>query len=255
MVRWVSQETVGPEAMPRPGLLAERGLPPTRHDPVVTFRRSAWEALHRHAAGSAVEVGGVLVGRVFADPADGRLLVDVEAALPAAGALGTPTYFRFTPEAWDAISRAREALHPDRLTVGWYHSHPGLGVFYSGTDRAAQAAFFDRPWSVGLVVDPWQDAHALFVGPRSERLPNEALHVYDDARVETEREVAAMAELPPAAAFPVEPTTTAGPVRAPRDTLLDPSRRRQRPGWAGAAAVVAVLGVAATAWAARRRRA
>ena len=63
-----------------------------------------------------------------------------------------------------------------------------------------------------------------------------------------------MAELPPAAAFPVEPTTTAGPVRAPRDTLLDPSRR-QRPGWAGAAAVVAVLGVAATAWAARRRRA
>lgn len=255
MVRWVSQETVGPEAMPRAALLAERGLPPSRHDPVVTFRRSAWEALHRHAAGSAVEVGGVLVGRVFADPADDRLLVDVEAALPAAGALGTPTYFRFTPEAWDAISRAREALHPDRLTVGWYHSHPGLGVFYSGTDRASQAAFFDRPWSVGLVVDPLQGAHALFVGPRSERRPNGSLLVYDDALGEAERGVAAMAELPAAAALPVAAAAAAGRVPVPRDTLLAPSRRRQRPDWAGAAAVVAVLGVAATAWAARRRRA
>ena len=119
MVRWVSQETVGPEAMPRPGLLAERGLPPTRHDPVVAVRRSAWDALRRHAAASPVEVGGVLVGRVFADPADGRLLVDVEAALPAAGALGTPTYFRFTPEAWDAVGLAVQIVRSTngRLTL------------------------------------------------------------------------------------------------------------------------------------------
>ncbi len=40
------------------------------------------------------------------------------------------------------------------MVVGWYHSHPNLGAFFSGTDRATQRAFFNRPYSVGLVVDP-----------------------------------------------------------------------------------------------------
>jgi proteasome lid subunit RPN8/RPN11 len=51
--------------------------------------------------------------------------------------------------------------------VGWYHSHPGLGAFFSHTDRRTQQAFFAHAYSVGWVVDPLRGESAWFVGPRS----------------------------------------------------------------------------------------
>ena len=65
---------------------------------------------------------------------------------------------------WD---RARQALRPLELIVGWYHSHPGLGAFFSATDRRTQAAFFPHPYSVGWVIDPELDDEAFFVGQES----------------------------------------------------------------------------------------
>ena len=51
--------------------------------------------------------------------------------------------------------------------VGWYHSHPGLGAFFSGTDRETQHAFFRQPYSLGLVVDPLRAELACYAGPDS----------------------------------------------------------------------------------------
>jgi proteasome lid subunit RPN8/RPN11 len=179
MVTWLRQIEVGPEAMPLAAFAAARDMPPLPADPLVAIRRDAWERMLAHLRPSPDEAGGVLVGSVWRDPATGQTLVDVVAALPALGAYGSPTYFRFTPAAWDAISRERDALHPDLLTVGWYHSHPGLGVFYSGIDRAAQRAFFARPWNVGIVVDPADGAFGLFLGPESEPLRRSHLVLYE----------------------------------------------------------------------------
>ena len=60
--------------------------------------------------------------------------------------------------------RARLARAPQELIVGWYHSHPGLGAFFSTTDRRTQAAFFPHPYSVGWVIDPIDAAEAFFMG-------------------------------------------------------------------------------------------
>jgi proteasome lid subunit RPN8/RPN11 len=179
MVTWLRQIDVAPEPLPLAAFAAERGIPASLADPLIAVRDDAWTQLLAHVASSSVEVGGVLLGSVWRDPASGQTLIDVVAASPAMGAHGSPTYFRFTPAAWDAISRERETLHPDLLTVGWYHSHPSLGVFYSGTDRAAQRAFFARPWNVGIVVDPADGAFGLFLGPDSAPLPRSHLVVYE----------------------------------------------------------------------------
>jgi proteasome lid subunit RPN8/RPN11 len=69
---------------------------------------------------------------------------------------------------WDA---ARAALRPGEQVVGWYHSHPGIGAFFSGADRRTQAGFFNRPFSVGWVIDPARGEHAWFVGPESRGIP------------------------------------------------------------------------------------
>jgi hypothetical protein len=70
----------------------------------------------------------------------------------------------------------RVALRPLELIVGWYHSHPGLGAFFSASDRRTQAAFFPHPYSVGWVIDPELDDEAFFVG-RESRAPGESVGV------------------------------------------------------------------------------
>ena len=77
-------------------------------------------------------------------------------------------------EVWD---RARQLLGPATQVVGWYHSHPNLGAFFSGTDRRTQRAFFSHPYSVGLVVDPIRNEQAWFYGADSAPLSAEKVKV------------------------------------------------------------------------------
>lgn len=126
------------------------------------------EAVLRHLRGSQDEQGGLLLGEVFtADESVGvaaSRAVVVSQAIPALDFASSGISLRMEAGVWD---RARRALGPLELIVGWYHSHPGLGAFFSATDRRTQAAFFPHPYSVGWVIDPELDDEAFFVGQES----------------------------------------------------------------------------------------
>jgi proteasome lid subunit RPN8/RPN11 len=77
-------------------------------------------------------------------------------------------------EVWD---KARQMLSQSMQVVGWYHSHPNLGAFFSGTDRTTQRGFFGHPYSVGLVVDPVRNEKAWFLGPGSTSLAEDCVKV------------------------------------------------------------------------------
>ena len=98
--------------------------------------------------------------------------VDLRAAVPGLDDDATEYSLRLNAGVWDA---ARAALAPGEVVVGWFHSHPDIGAFFSGTDRHTQAGFFGHPFSVGWVIDPLRREQAWFVGPRSRELPAEAL--------------------------------------------------------------------------------
>jgi hypothetical protein len=49
---------------------------------------------------------------------------------------------------------------------GWYHSHPNLGVAFSGTDCHMQRAFFSNPHSLRLVIDVRRE-EKWFIGSSS----------------------------------------------------------------------------------------
>ena len=51
--------------------------------------------------------------------------------------------------------------------MGWYHSHPGIGAFFSGVDRSTQASFFGPQYCLGLLVDPVARRQKLFFGAES----------------------------------------------------------------------------------------
>jgi hypothetical protein len=47
--------------------------------------------------------------------------------------------------------------------VGWYHSHPGHGVFLSAYDQFIQNQFFPSEGQVAMVIDPQTGEEGLFV--------------------------------------------------------------------------------------------
>jgi hypothetical protein len=82
---------------------------------------------------------------------------------------------QFTPETWGFISGIIEQEFPELAIIGWYHSHPGLGVFMSGTDRSTQKAFYNQPWNLAIVVDPIARKTGWFRGGDCE--PMDGRHV------------------------------------------------------------------------------
>jgi proteasome lid subunit RPN8/RPN11 len=65
-------------------------------------------------------------------------------------------------------------MSPGRMIVAWHHGHPDLGAFFSGGDRRTQHRLFHRPYSLGMVVDPWRREGERFVG--GEAVPPNADH-------------------------------------------------------------------------------
>jgi 26S proteasome regulatory subunit N11 len=56
--------------------------------------------------------------------------------------------------------------------VGWYHSHPGYGIFLSDIDLKSQITFFNQPYHVALVVDPIKKEYGFFkLSPYNEPVP------------------------------------------------------------------------------------
>jgi proteasome lid subunit RPN8/RPN11 len=106
------------------------------------------------------ELGGILVGGYYIWC--GAHYVEIDAMLPARFGESRVGAFKFTHEAWADIHRRIDAEHADKHIVGWYHTHPNLGIFLSEDDLFIHQHFFSQPWQVALVVDPLASQLAFF---------------------------------------------------------------------------------------------
>ena len=137
------------------------GRRPADAEVVVMMRQNALRQIDDHGRSNvSVELGGLLLGNVYQH--EDRLYVDVEAALDAKSDKNGPVHFTFTADAWATAHKEREERYPHLKIVGWFHTHPNLGVFYSGDDVVVHTTAFSLPWHVGLVLDPVRDTVALF---------------------------------------------------------------------------------------------
>ena len=100
-----------------------------------------------------VELGGVMLGRHHIDD-QGNPFVVISDSLRAKHYEATKGSFKFTHETWSQITRDRNEYRSELEMVGWYHTHPGWGVFLSGMDLFICNNFFNRPLDVALVIDP-----------------------------------------------------------------------------------------------------
>ena len=94
------------------------------------------------------EVGGFLVGVIGEDK------TEIKGVIVSTKAQSQRTSLTFTHEAWDEAYQALAAEFPNLNLVGWYHSHPGFGVFMSEYDAFIQQNFFGTTGQLALVIDP-----------------------------------------------------------------------------------------------------
>lgn len=126
-----------------------------------------------HAVSCAhTEIFGLLLGDVFRTPT-GKLRTIIRTFIPAQRLkASTPTFVEVSAEELIRMDKAfEEANHAyGMLKVGWFHTHPGHGIFMSATDRDNHA-MYNKPWQVALVLDPIRKTSGFFVGPRCESAP------------------------------------------------------------------------------------
>ncbi len=123
--------------------------------------------VRQHArSNSRTEVCGVFIGT------DHDRTTVVEAAIAGLNAAQAGTHVTFTQDTWEHIYKIKDKDHPNARIVGWYHSHPGFGVFLSDHDTFIHKNFFSSPRQVAWVYDPHSDEEGCFgwVGDRIERL-------------------------------------------------------------------------------------
>jgi proteasome lid subunit RPN8/RPN11 len=137
--------------------------------PAILITAQTRRAIYSHLSKLPIEMGGLLTGNVFeSNSCKNTFLVRVENYVPAEEFHGTAISLEMSSSVWE---RARINSRGE-FVVGWYHSHPNLGVFFSDTDRLTQKQFFYHRHSLGLVVDPIRKEERWFIGAASSYIPN-----------------------------------------------------------------------------------
>ena len=109
------------------------------------------------------EVGGWLVGEWRADQDTGEEYIMVEAALPAIYTQQGSAFLTFTQDSQVAMFSLMEEKYPEKELVGWYHTHPRMGLFLSSHDIFLHNNFFPKPWQVAMVVEPHSNVGGIFL--------------------------------------------------------------------------------------------
>lgn len=113
------------------------------------------------------EVGGFLIGEWCVNAKQGEQFIIVEHALPARYTKQGAIYLTFTQQSVVDIHDQIEKNHAGKKIVGWYHTHPHMGIFLSHYDTWLHNNFFPEPWQVALVVEPHTSLGGFFVRQRA----------------------------------------------------------------------------------------
>ena len=149
--------------MPKPAKVKVR----VSTQPVVVMEAEVARKIRQHARTSMkAEVCGVLIGNTENER------MTVEACIAGINAAQGGAHVTFTQDTWEHIYKIKDKEYPDHKIVGWYHSHPGFGVFLSEHDLFIQQNFFSNPQQVAWVYDPHTDEEGCFgwIGGNIEKL-------------------------------------------------------------------------------------
>jgi len=167
-IRIAPPDTVKPETSFKPVGHSQRWDSPFDNrglQPVVSVfvTRPAYIRICVHACSAEVEVGGVLTGQWCIDENTGEQFIVVKHVLPARHTRQGSVYLTFTKDTLIDIHDQIDKRFEGEKIVGWFHTHPRMGVFLSHYDTFLHNNFFPEPWQVALVVEPFSSVAGFFI--------------------------------------------------------------------------------------------
>ncbi|MFN2299423.1 MAG: Mov34/MPN/PAD-1 family protein [Anaerolineales bacterium] len=207
-VRLGPPEAAGPSPSRMPIARARRWLSPFERDGMpsavsVFFTQPAFVRVCALAGRDTDnEVGGVLIGRWRIDKHSGEQYIVAEAALPARHTRQGSAFLTFTQDTLVDLHQEQEDRYPGKRIVGWFHTHPRMGVFLSDYDIWLHRHFFGEPWQVALVIEPCSQIGGFFIWTEDGRLDGHAYRGFHEILGRSGKSLVFWNNLEPEAAAP-----------------------------------------------------
>ena len=140
-------------------------------EPVIIITESCQKSLYSYLQSSKKELGGLLLGRTYSLPYNtvhGYSFISfITDSIPSVKFKSSAVSLTIDAEIWN---RTRDYLDHGKVIIGWYHSHPGMGAFFSATDQLTQKSFFSNAYSLGIVIDPCRNEIKCYFGTNSNEI-------------------------------------------------------------------------------------
>lgn len=147
--------------------------------PVFVSRQVLREAEERTVGERGTETGGMLIGILCRDAAEGPIFAQVTAQIPALHTTGTEVKLTFTPDTWATADAALRLRSRGEIYLGYWHAHPARSWcekcpmekqkscalakdFFSADDEAVMRAAFPRAYSLAIVANDTAFADITF---------------------------------------------------------------------------------------------
>jgi len=142
-------------------------------------------------AGSDIdnEVGGWLVGKRRSDDVRNQEFIVIEKVLPASFTRSGRDYLTFTQDSQVTMHAMLEEYFPGKEIVGWYHTHPRMGIFLSQQDTWLHNNFFQNSWQVALVIEPVSSTGGFFIPEVDGELDSRKYFGFYELQTENKRSV------------------------------------------------------------------
>jgi hypothetical protein len=142
--------------------------------PVFVRRQVLDEAAELTRAHEGIEVGGILIGKLWRDAAANEIFAEITAQIPAEHTVGTNVKLTFTSQTWAAADAALRLRNRREVPLGYHHTHPVrfwcegkekectpekqkncylAKNFFSADDEAVMRAAFPRAYSIAIVTN------------------------------------------------------------------------------------------------------
>ena len=109
------------------------------------------------------EIGGFILGKKIQLQPGGEYQLVMERFVNIEPEDNSVYQIEFGPKAWSELERQRDDFYRDMEyeLLGWFHTHPGHGLFLSKPDVSIQQTFFNQKFHVAFELDSVQSEKNL----------------------------------------------------------------------------------------------
>jgi len=98
-----------------------------------------------------IEHGAFLLGN-YLKSTNGYYSISIDHFIHIDAEQQSATNIQFGSEAWLTLDKALEDNSESKI-IGWFHTHPGHGIFLSRDDLNVSYTYFNKPYHIAMLLD------------------------------------------------------------------------------------------------------